>query len=109
MLTIQNSGNAIIRRNLFQADGTDLLLSSCNSISVQLLRGNTVIATYTYGTSPEVREGEQASQLEVEVKSALTKNTGKITMDVLITISDASFVVDRSNRQRFSEEIINVV
>lgn len=110
MLTLQDSSNALIRRNLVQSDQvTPLLLSSCASIVVQLLRGTRVVATYTLGTSPEVRQGLTTSQLEVEVKSSLTQTEGTITMEVLITITDSEFEVDLVNKQKFSEDIIKII
>jgi hypothetical protein len=103
--------NYLVRIDMLQSDGeTPLLLSACESISVKVIQGSVTLASYVYGTDPEVRQGESTSQLEVEITKAVSQKfrTGSVYLKLTVQETDAEFVVDEVHRDIDLIEILDV-
>lgn len=110
-LTISKGENVLIRRNLFQQDGTTpLLISSLAVCKVTLKQTGASDIVYTVGTNPEIREGESTSQVELEIKKTVSAAMvkGEVTAEWEFELTDADFAVDGVNNQQFIETILYV-
>jgi hypothetical protein len=110
-VTLLKGENKIIRRNLFQSDGTTPLnVSSLSLAKVTLIQNGTTIVTYTYGTNPELRLGTAANQLELELKKTVTAALlkGSVIIEWEFEIASTEFVVDGVNNQQFRETAVYV-
>ncbi len=89
--------NKIIKVNMKQEDETTpLLLADCDTITAKIVQSGSTYATYTYGTDPEIRQGDNTSQLEVELKASVSAKLrlGKVYLLVTAGIPESEFVVD---------------
>lgn len=102
MPTIKVGENAIIKKNLFYEDGTTpLLIADLSLLKVELRQNNKVMAAYTYAPTPDpvqgqVREGDTASQVEVELTKDVSSQLlpGVLSLRIIMEKVDAEFVVD---------------
>ena len=95
-MKIISGENLILKINLFQSNGTTpLLISSTHSIVARIKQTST-IATYTYGTSPQIRQGDSTSQIEIEITQALSAllKKGSVYVQLEIEFENAEFEVD---------------
>lgn len=96
MLTLTKGENAIIRRNLLDAEGNPLLLSSLQSITLRLRTiKSAVFLEYTY-PSTNLRQGTTTSQLEFELIVSVSSGlpAGYITLEIELQKTDSDFQTD---------------
>lgn len=109
-MTIYSGENLIVKVNLFQSDGsTPLLLSSLQSLVVKV-KQTTVLATYTLGTNGQVRQGDSASQVEVEITQALSLllKKGSVYLQIEMQVTNAEFEVDDYQKDIAVVEVFKV-
>lgn len=95
-MTIISGENLILKVNLFQSNGTTpLLISSTHSIVARIKQTSTV-ATYTYSISPQIRQGDSASQIEIEITQSLSAllKKGSVYLQLEIEFENSEFEVD---------------
>lgn len=110
-LSISKGENVLIRRNLYQSDGTTpLLISSLALCKVTLKQTGEADIVYTEGTDAELREGTATNQVELEVKKTVSAAMvkGEVTAEWEFEVTDATFTVDGVNNQQFIETILYV-
>lgn len=71
-MKVQKGENLIVRINLKQQDGSALNLADLISLTVEINQLKKTYATYTLGDDPEIREGETANEVEIEIKTSVT-------------------------------------
>lgn len=111
-MKISKGENILVRRNLYQADGTTpLLISSLSLAKVTLRQNNQVVITYVLGTNPEIRPGVQTNQIELEITKSLSASLqiGELIAEWEFEVNDSEFQVDGVNNQQFIETILHVL
>lgn len=105
--------NAIVRINLTQADGTTALLySDCLLIKAEVIQLGRVLVTYIAGTDAEIRQGATTSQVEIEIKKAVTESFiagTKVQLKLYIETANAEFSVDGEQSDIMIEDIFTSV
>jgi hypothetical protein len=89
----------LIVKNLVEEDGiTPLALSSLNTVTAILSLGDAVVATYVHAVNQELRTGDTASQLILELTPTFTASLEVGTLSVRFGASaiDADFVASAS-------------
>jgi len=71
-MRIYKGENLIVRIALRQQDGTPMNLSDLISLKAEINQLKKTHAVYLLGESPEIREGNAANELEIEITSSLT-------------------------------------
>jgi hypothetical protein len=110
-LSISKGENVLIRRNLYQSDGTTpLLISTLALCKVTLKQSGAADIVYIEGTNPELREGTATNQVELEIKKAVSAAmaVGEVNAEWQFEVTDATFTVDGVNNQQFIEKILYV-
>lgn len=96
--------------NLRQSDGvTALNLAACYSITCAVIMNETVIATYTYGTHPELFEGDYPYQLVLEGKTTLATKPGLLKVQLTIVVNNPSYPVEgKQTDKKYLYELFKV-
>jgi len=107
--------NHIVRISLFQSDGsTPQPLSQLSSITAKVKQMGRILATYVYGTDPEIRLGEDTNQVEVEIRKIVSNKFRHgvdefgVLLELLIEKTDSDFEVDLVHKDIAIIEILDV-
>lgn len=92
--------NAIVRVALKQSNDSALLLSDCTLIKAEIMQFDKVVATYTYGTDDQIRQGATTSEVEIEITKSLSTRLKGSAVDLRLTIEtdNEEFEVDESKQ-----------
>lgn len=95
--------NALIERDLLQADGTTPLnYSALTYAAVQLWQGDTLVKTLVAGTDPELRQGSTGTKILLELTEAIRAQLSsgvQLRLEWLTDVADALFVVDSATHK----------
>lgn len=113
--TIKRGENVLIRRNLFQSDGsTALQLTDCDLITLELIQNGTVLKTWNktltvYDTG--FRQGTSSSQIEAEltIDESNSLPTGSIDAHWTFEVVDSDFIIDGVQHDEQYESPILIV
>lgn len=86
---IYNGENFLATVTMKQADGTALNRVDCVTITAYVYSNTTLLATYIFGTDPEIFAGTAANQVNIEGKSTLALEVGTLIIKVKVTVADA--------------------
>lgn len=104
-LRIKTGENFIVRLDLKDKDGSNLLLSSLVSMGVDVKQNGSVLESMTY-SSTNLRQGETTSQAEIEVRTTTSAKfkKGNVYLKVTVVAPDSDF--DTESNQTKIEEIL---
>jgi hypothetical protein len=107
---IAQGENALIRRNLKQADGSNLLLSTLSTFTAEIIQAGNVIELLTY-PSAKLREGTTTSQAELEVSTDVSAQFRKGRVSIRWTLVAPSVVFTSEDIQKdiITEDVLDVV
>ena len=95
---LHRGANRILRRNLFEVDGTTpLAYASLTALVLKLYQGTQLVKTLTKGIDPELRVGATAYQVEVELTTTITamlESDIPVTLRWELSTADSEFEVD---------------
>ena len=92
----KKGSNELIKVTFTDAAGNEIAYDDIVSLSVDLFQGSVTIASYTKA-SPEIREGDLATEVEFEVTttaSALLTVGKPLSVRYKITVANADFDVE---------------
>lgn len=109
MKRIGQGENALIRRFLKKADGTDLLLSELTLLRAEVMQKGNVMETLTYPTA-KIRQGSTNYQVEVEIDTTLSEQFAKGRVSIKWTLEADSLLFSAEGIQRdvIEEDILDV-
>lgn len=109
METLPIGDNEIVKINLKDETGADQNISGLYSITVFIIQQQRTLATYVYGTHTQVRQGDTAQQIALEVTQEVSKklSAGTVYVQVLAYKTRAEFLLD-SGRKKDTGKLIPV-
>lgn len=109
MKIIARGENALIRRNLEQVDGTDLLISTLTTLSVEIIQFGNVIETITYPHN-KLRIGSSDSQAELEITTDISAqfSVGRVSARWTVIGESAIFTAESIQKDIITEDILDV-
>lgn len=110
MKRIAQGENALIRRNLKKADGTDLLLASLTTLTADIIQNGVVIESLTY-PSAKLRQGATTSQAALEVSTTVSAQFHKGRVEVKWTLVQPNvtiFAAELIQKDIITEDILDV-
>ncbi len=104
VINIYAGENLLLQRDLKDADGNNLLLSSLTSLRVDILQDEKLITTYYY-PSGYFRQGATNSQVEIEVSTEISTQLrrGNLSFRYTITAPNTEFTAEGSQIDIFTE------
>lgn len=95
-MEIHRGENLIIRIVLTQQNGNPLNLSDLISLKAEIVQLRRTVVTYILGEDAEIREGNTANEVEIELIKAVTSKLRFYPVSVKLTIEapNAEFEVD---------------
>lgn len=109
MKLITKGENAIIRRNLEKADGSDLMADDLTTISVDIIQNGNTLETLSYPT-PKLRKGTVDWQVDLEISTDISNQftTGKVVARWTLIGSSAIFTAEAIQKVIIIEDILDV-
>jgi hypothetical protein len=106
---IARGENALIRRNLEQVDGTDLLLNTLTTLTVEIIQFGNVIETLTF-PHDKLRIGSSDSQAELEVSTDVSAQfvAGKVSARWTVIGESDIFTAEGIQKDIITEDILDV-
>jgi hypothetical protein len=71
-MKVYKGENLIIRIDLRQQTGDPLNLVDLISLRAAIKQNKQIVVSYLFGTDPEIREGNNPNEIEIELKSSVT-------------------------------------
>lgn len=110
MKRIAKGENALIKRNLKKADGTDLLLADTTLLKAEVIQNGSVLETITYPHA-RLRQGDTTSQVVLEINTTLSNmfTVGRVAVRWTIQIVSAVFSSELLQKDIITKDVLTVV
>lgn len=98
----------IIRTSLLKRDDTPLPYTDLidTDTRVNIYHRNILVVSYQKGTSPEIRQGATASELEFELTKTLSSNLiGLYVIEYVLKVNNIEFEIDAVQVDIFKQEL----